>query len=148
MNALGTTCRRWRRRPTVEQQMNSKPLDEAEAHTLAKHRILQEYLKGWLPILGQGQKNRLLYFDGFAGCGELTEGHPGSPIVAIPTALQAYAGQMPLELQMVEKNADKCEFLGKIATREKSDPSLPANIHVHDPVCGECEEEVTELLDD
>jgi hypothetical protein len=35
----------------IDYQMNSDFLDDAEAHSLAKHQILQGYLKGWLPIL-------------------------------------------------------------------------------------------------
>ena len=66
----------YRMAPTIETHMTDSFFDDAEAHTVAKHRILQEYLKGWLPILGQGQTNRLLYFDGFAGCGDLSAKAP------------------------------------------------------------------------
>ena len=44
---------------------------EADPHTLAKHQILREYLKRWLPILARQsraigrQDHRLLYVDGF-----------------------------------------------------------------------------------
>ena len=129
--------------------MKDEFLDDAEAHTLAKHQILQEYLKGWLPILGQGQTNRLLFFDGFAGCGELTKGHPGSPVVAIQTAMKALSGQAPLEIRMVEKDPARCAYLLKIIQRErKATSTLYPSIRVFDPICGECEPAVTQLLDD
>jgi three-Cys-motif partner protein len=128
--------------------MSDDLLDDAEAHTLAKHRILQEYLKGWLPILGRGQNNRLLYFDGFAGCGELTQGHPGSPVVAIRTALEAMSSSgVPLEVKMVEREKDRCAYLFEIVKRERSDlQQLNHLIRVDDPICGECEAAVTTLL--
>jgi three-Cys-motif partner protein len=59
-----------------------------EEHTRAKHRILEEYLKAWFPILATFD-NRIIFLDGFAGSGEYDDEHhsPGSPIVAIQTAL-------------------------------------------------------------
>ena len=127
--------------------MSDDLLDDAEAHTLAKHKILQEYLKGWLPILACGQSNRLLCFDGFAGCGELKQGHPGSPIVAIRTALQTLSLlKVPLHVRMVEKEADRCSYLKGIVARERRD--LDAHIQMEDPICGECEGVVTSLLNE
>jgi len=57
----------------------------AEPHTLAKHAILQEYLKAWFIILGATQ-GRVLYIDGFSGPGEYKGGQPGSPIIALRAA--------------------------------------------------------------
>ena len=54
-------------------------------HTMAKHQILEEYLKRWLPILG-GTVPRLVYLDGFAGPGVYTDGELGSPVIALKTA--------------------------------------------------------------
>ena len=133
----------------MENWMKEELLDDAEAHTLAKHKILREYLKGWLPILGHGQTNRLLYFDGFAGCGELKQGHPGSPVVAIQTATTALPVHAPLEIRMVEKDQERFVYLSKIIQREKETlKSVDASIHVHDPVCSDCEQAVTQLLDE
>lgn len=125
-------------------------LDDAEAHTRAKHQILQEYLKGWLPILGQGQDNRLLYFDGFAGCGELTGGHLGSPLVAIRTALQGSAAlKVPLYVEMIEKNQDRCSHLQTVLNRETASlASISNRIIVEPPVCDSCENAVQRLLDE
>ena len=57
-----------------------------EPHTLAKHMILENYLKAWFPILGLGTDCQLFYFDGFAGPGEYSEGERGSPIIALESA--------------------------------------------------------------
>jgi three-Cys-motif partner protein len=54
--------------------------------TAAKHRILRGYLDAWYPILGRGRQ-RLLYFDGFAGSGRYTTGEMGSPLVALDALL-------------------------------------------------------------
>ena len=51
-----------------------------------KHRLIEEYLKGWYPILGSWS-GRIVYFDTHAGRGKHTTGEPGSPIVALRTFL-------------------------------------------------------------
>lgn len=130
--------------------MEEDLFDDAVAHTLAKHRILQEYLKRWLPILARGQSNRLLYFDGFAGCGELHQGQPGSPLVAIRTAVQGVPslGNAELEVKMVEFRSDRCTHLKGLLDRERAElTKLSSRIRIDDPVCGECETEVSRLLD-
>lgn len=58
----------------------------AEPHTRAKHEVLENYLKGWFPILGS-RLGRIIYLDGFAGPGVYTGGEEGSPIIAIRTAV-------------------------------------------------------------
>lgn len=58
-----------------------------EPHTEAKHRILEEYLKAWFPILSRFHK-RILYIDGFAGPGVYEEGEIGSPIIALQCLLE------------------------------------------------------------
>lgn len=130
--------------------MDEDLLDDAAAHTKAKHRILQEYLKGWLPILARGQRNRLLYFDGFAGCGELKGGDPGSPLVAIRTAVGAKSAlNVPLHVRMVEEDAARCAYLRSKIQREQEEVSNQDTlIKIDVPVCGKCEAEVTKLLDD
>ncbi len=62
----------------------------AEPHTIAKIRLLSEYLKAWYSILGTRpvQAGRpLLYVDGFAGPGEYTNHAVGSPVVAVQAAI-------------------------------------------------------------
>lgn len=55
-----------------------------EPRTGAKHAILTEYLKAWLPILRRaakalGRPADLVLVDGFAGKGRYVDGEPGSP---------------------------------------------------------------------
>lgn len=92
----------------------------------------------------------MLYFDGFAGCGELTKGYPGSPIVAIRTAVQgAPALNAPLDVKMVEEDAERYQHLRKVLHREGTDLAPLSNqIRVDDPVFGKCEDEATKLLDE
>ncbi len=56
-----------------------------QLHTGAKHRLLEEYLKGWLAILGR-RTHRLLLVDGFAGRGRYVGGEPGSPLILVRVA--------------------------------------------------------------
>jgi three-Cys-motif partner protein len=65
---------------------------DADPHTLAKHRLLENYLAAWLPTLLQGGFRRVAYAEGFAGPGIYKGGEPGSPVIALRTFL----GQRPL----------------------------------------------------
>lgn len=56
-----------------------------EAHTVAKHKLLESYLGAWLPILASWNQG-LNYIDGFAGPGEYVGGDEGSPVIALRTA--------------------------------------------------------------
>ncbi len=58
-----------------------------ESHTIAKHQILEEYLKAWFPIIGRWE-NRIVYLDGFAGPGKYKDGEDGSPVIAVKTAVE------------------------------------------------------------
>ena len=55
---------------------------DREDQTQGKHLILDTYLQGWFPILGNGN-SRILFIDGFAGPGEYRDGGQGSPLVAL-----------------------------------------------------------------
>ena len=61
----------------------------AEQHTVAKHRILQEYLSAWMPILSHqsvkvsATRGSIKYIDGFAGPGIYDRGEKGSPVLAL-----------------------------------------------------------------
>ena len=57
----------------------------SRAHTRAKHRILEEYLGAWFPILSR-HSSRIVYIDGFAGPGKYEDGEEGSPVIALRTA--------------------------------------------------------------
>lgn len=58
---------------------------ELEPHTEAKHKILENYLKAWFPIITR-YNNVINYIDGFAGPGIYSKGKPGSPIIALNVA--------------------------------------------------------------
>ena len=64
----------------------SETIWNIEPHTLAKHKILERYLQAWYPILNTYNR-RIIYLDGFCGPGCYSGGEPGSPIIAIDTAL-------------------------------------------------------------
>lgn len=57
-----------------------------QAHTDAKHRLLEQYLRGYVPILARAGYKRLLLVDGFAGRGRYINGEPGSPLVLAQVA--------------------------------------------------------------
>jgi hypothetical protein len=64
----------------------------ADPHTLAKHRLLRDYLAAWLPTLLHGGFPGVTYAEGFAGPGIYRGGEPGSPVIA----LRAFLGQRNL----------------------------------------------------
>lgn len=55
------------------------PLD---TQTLGKHRVLEQYLKAWMPILAS-RGGPCLFIDRFAGPGRYTHGEEGSPFIAM-----------------------------------------------------------------
>ena len=67
--------------------MNRNITWEIQKHTKVKHMILKEYLKAWFPILGHTH-DEIIYLDGFAGPGKYKKGEPGSPVIAIQTAIE------------------------------------------------------------
>lgn len=88
---------------------------QAEPHTLAKHGILKRYLQAWMAILSRqsaqvprGSKS-ILYVDGFAGPGIYAKNEPGSPIVAIRTALD-HQGNLPVPVRFLFIELDRDRF--------------------------------------
>lgn len=55
---------------------------EYKIHTEVKHGILRQYLESWINVLG---KQKVCYFDCFAGRGVYADGSEGSPIIALKT---------------------------------------------------------------
>lgn len=99
-----------------------------EPHTQAKHEILRNYLKAWFPILSRWS-GRIIYLDGFAGPGIYSGGEPGSPVIAIETAVEHNLRQHFGELFFIfiEKEPDRAAKLKEVlATRF---PKLPKNIN-------------------
>ena len=127
----------------------------AEPHTRAKHQILSEYLKRWLPILARQSQNigrtdsRLLYVDGFAGAGEYTDNIPGSPLVAIKTALEATGGfPVPVEIKLIELRSDRVAHLRKLVDMKRSQIAGFDRIIIDDPIEGKCEDVIKRLIDE
>ena len=84
-----------------------------EPHTAAKHRILQNYLYAWLPIMSK-YNGRLVYVDGFAGPGVYEDGEPGSPIIALNAYLDhAYRDRIDAELVYVFIEEDRARVNGR-----------------------------------
>jgi three-Cys-motif partner protein len=105
-----------------------------EAHTAAKHRLLREYLKAWIPILGR-YEDRVLYFDAFAGPGKYQGGEPGSPIVALETLIHHASfpalDRTDFRFVFVEQRGDRCAQLeATIAEFWGRRGGCPANVHV------------------
>lgn len=116
---------------------------EIEPHTLAKHKILKNYLQAWFPILNK-YNGKIIYLDGFAGPGRYSKGEEGSPIIAISTALY-HRKTMNGELifLFVEEREDRAENL----KQEISSLELPKHFKVYVKV-GEFHQVIGELLND
>lgn len=88
-----------------------KTIWEIEHHTAAKHKILRKYLDAWFPILGTHNK-RLVYLDGFSGPGRYAGGEPGSPVVALESALTLRAKlNAELVFLFIEERSDRADYL-------------------------------------
>jgi three-Cys-motif partner protein len=81
----------------------SEVLWDADPHTLAKHRLLENYLAAWLPTLLQGGYRGVI----FAGPGIYKGGEPGSPVIALRTFLGQQgllAAGRSVDMVLVEQN--------------------------------------------
>jgi three-Cys-motif partner protein len=97
-------------------EIHKETLWQIEPHTAAKHEILRKYLDAWFPILGTYNK-RIVYLDGFSGPGRYIGNEPGSPIVALKSAL-THRAKLDVELVFlfIEERKDRAEYLdGEIA---------------------------------
>lgn len=65
---------------TTDYFLEYSPLQEA------KHKLVREYLNGWLPIMGSWS-GRIVIFDTHAGRGRHASGEDGSPLVALKAFL-------------------------------------------------------------
>ncbi len=87
---------------------------ELAPHTKAKHKILENYLKPWFPIMGRYNR-RILYIDGFAGPGEYSQGEIGSPIIAINIAKNHIIElRTNINFIFIEKDEKRCNHLSSI----------------------------------
>jgi three-Cys-motif partner protein len=123
----------------------------ADPHTIAKHKILEGYLKRWFTILGRqaekiGSSHRLLYVDGFAGAGEYENSVLGSPLVAIRAATQAAVRPVPIRIHLIEERQDRVEYLTKLLSSSNKEASV-AGVQIDPPIRGDCQVEIERLLD-
>jgi len=116
---------------------------ELDPHTAAKHAILRRYLQAWLPILSR-RNERVLYLDGFAGPGIYSEDEPGSPIIALRTAI-GFTPRITADLLFLFIEADRPRYAS--LQGEVAKLTLPSNIHVQ-LVHGRCNETMSTVLDE
>ena len=83
-----------------------------QPHTKAKHAILREYLKAWFPILASWNK-RIIYYDGFSGSGDYSEGEEGSPLIALNVAQDCNLPNTEIVFVFVESNKKRADSLKK-----------------------------------
>jgi three-Cys-motif partner protein len=131
----------------------------AEPHTLAKHAILDRYLKAWFPILsrqaatiarltGNSSKREILFIDGFAGPGEYTTGERGSPVIALESAANHSASfPIPVRMLFIESRPDRFAHLTSVLSPHISRIGNSKNIHAVEPRPGDCDSVLSELLD-
>ena len=99
------------------------PLDP---HTIGKHRVLENYLNAWLPILAQSHP-LVQVIDGFAGPGEYTGGEPGSPLIALQALRRHSAWERirdKIEFLFIEKDEVRADHLRELLTRETLPPEM------------------------
>jgi three-Cys-motif partner protein len=115
---------------------------DLQPHTLAKHEILRRYLEAWFPILSSFNK-RIVYIDGFAGPGEYAGGEPGSPVIAMETAL-GHSRQLADEVVMlfIEERADRFQHLQGLVNSRQLPSWLTVEVH-H----GRFDEQMIAILD-
>ena len=120
-----------------------------EPHTQAKHAILRAYLTAWFPILASIKKaKRVLFLDGFAGPGEYTKGEPGSPAIAMQTALEHTARfEVPVSLVFIEADKERHAHLCGVIDRLRPAVASACNrINVRAPINGDCSIELDRAL--
>src|SRR5262245_26827258 len=132
----------------------------AAPHTLAKHAILEHYLKAWLPILtrqaarlqqrsGARQSREVLFVDGFAGPGTYQQGEPGSPLIALTAALEhAAAFPLPVRMIFIEQREDRFQHLERVLTPYLVRASRSENISAVEARFGDCTTVLNGLLDE
>jgi three-Cys-motif partner protein len=122
----------------------------AEAHTLAKHKILREYLQAWIPILSNQMKGArpVLFVDGFAGPGIYSKGEEGSPIIALRTALDlGEQCQSPVHLLFIEKDPERFAVLERQLALFSSELQVIPKVTLLDPHQDDCESVLAKRLD-
>jgi len=103
-----------------------------DPHTDAKHRILEEYLKAWFPILSRYHQ-RVIFIDGFAGPGVYEKGEMGSPTIALQClmnhSLDLCKRGTEFVFLFIESDAKRAAILKEIIS--KTFPEIPKNVKIH-----------------
>lgn len=119
------------------------PLD---AQTLGKHRVLEEYLMAWFPILGS-RGEPILFVDGFAGPGRYAGGEEGSPLIALRClSSHAHVGKISGAVRFIFIEVDEARHLALTEELRALSSTLPACAELH-PVHGDFAGTVTDALD-
>jgi three-Cys-motif partner protein len=126
---------------------------DAEPHTLVKHAILRRYLQAWLAILTQQASalpkagREILFVDGFAGPGEYQGGEPGSPVIALKTAIE-HSRDFPVPVRMifVEDRPDRFEHLKSVIAPYLEKAAASNRICAVDARHGTCDAVLSEML--
>lgn len=119
---------------------------DLDDHSKGKHIVLQRYLNAWLPILSR-YNGRLLIIDGFAGPGLYSNGHEGSPLIALEAAMKhrdKAVQDQEIVFYFIESDLKRLEHLETLIKERY--PKLPANFKV-DFIGGKFDETLTQLLD-
>jgi three-Cys-motif partner protein len=111
-------------------------------HTTAKHTILRTYLDAWFPIMSRYP--RVVFLDGFAGPGRYENGEPGSPIVALESAM-THKAKLSKELAFlfVEERNDRADHLAKEIEKLKCPSNFKTEVK-----CGVFAPTLRTILDD
>lgn len=102
------------------------PVWGIDPHTQSKHDILRHYLNRWLPILGKFSQT-MNYIDAFAGPGIYSGGQPGSPVIAVETALHhVMRPKGRVNFVFIEKDAERARILRTQLGQKFPTGSLPS----------------------
>lgn len=130
----------------------------AKPHTLVKHRILRRYLDAWFPILtrqaeilkqrfGSLNSREILFIDGFAGPGEYTGGEPGSPVIAIRSAIEHQISfPMPVRMLFIEHREDRFKRLETVVAPLIEEAQSSPNIRAIELRHGDCDAILNDML--
>ena len=130
-------------------------------HTGAKHRLLEEYLKGWLPILTRGGQRRgtlvrLLLVDGFAGRGRYIGGEAGSPLILVRVASefvkwgleQRNPLRAEIQIAFIEHDLRNYKALVSEINAAQADPDKRPEVILHPPIQGEFANAIHSMLNE
>ena len=123
---------------------------EADPHTLAKHHILKYYLAAWAAVFWRSPQipgKDLLFEDGFAGPGEYSGGHLGSPLVALKAISDhSVPATRPVRLNVTEIDPATHQHLRELLNAERLKHADDKRVIIDEPILGDCVEEIPKLI--